>query len=71
LVAWLTRAFPASVERVAPPVLAFANLGPVAAAPLVGAVVAWAGPTVVPTVLLGFAAVVALLAWSIRRATAS
>lgn len=69
VVAWLARAFPARVERVAPVVLACGNLGPVVGAPAVGAVVAWAGPAAVPSVLLALAGAFAALVWGLRRAT--
>jgi predicted MFS family arabinose efflux permease len=71
MIAWLARAFPESVERVAPVVLAAGNLGPVLGAPVVGASVAWAGAAVVPSVLLVLAVVLVALASVLRRATAS
>lgn len=70
MIAWLARAFPESVERVAPVVLAAGNLGPVLGAPVVGAAVAWAGAAVVPSVLLVLAVVLVVLAAVLRRATA-
>lgn len=71
MIAWLARAFPDSVERVAPVVLAAGNLGPVLGAPVVGAAAAWVGAAVVPSVLLVFAAVLVVLALALRRATAT
>ena len=68
-IAWLAQAFPESVERVAPVVLAAGNLGPVLGAPLVGAAAAWAGAGVVPSVLLALAVVLCALAIGLRRAT--
>ena len=70
-IAWLARAFPSNVERVAPVVLGAGNLGPVLGAPLVGAAVARAGADVVPSVLLVFAVVLVVLASALRRATAT
>ncbi|MFN2322774.1 MAG: sugar MFS transporter [Trueperaceae bacterium] len=70
-IAWLTRVFPDSVERVAPFVLAAANFGPVFGAPVVGAAVAWGGADVVPSVLLVFAVLLVVLALALRRATAT
>lgn len=70
-IAWLARAFPDTVERVAPLVLAAGNLGPMLGAPIVGAAAAWAGATAVPSVLLVFAVGVIVLASTVRRATAS
>jgi fucose permease len=70
-IAWLARAFPESVERVAPVVLAAGNLGPVLGAPLVGAAAAWAGAGAVPSVLLVLAVVLVVLASALRRATAT
>lgn len=68
-IAWLARAFPETVERVAPVVLAAGNLGPVLGAPLVGAAVARAGAGVVPSVLLVLAVLLFMLAIALRRAT--
>ncbi len=70
-IAWLTRVFPDSVERVAPLVLAAGNFGPVFGAPVVGAAAAWAGAGVVPSVLLVFAVLLVGLALALRRATAT
>lgn len=49
--AWIERVFPLRSERVVPIALAAANLGPVAATAAIGAWVAAAGPSVVPTAL--------------------
>lgn len=70
--AWLQRVFPRRSEQVAPIVVAASNLGPVTTAGAIGAVVAWRGPEVVPTLLTGLASglVVVILAlwWGTRRA---
>lgn len=49
--AWLQEVFPRRAERVAPIVIAAANLGPVASAPAIGWAVAAAGTRYVPVVL--------------------
>ena len=70
--AWVQRVFPRRSERIVPIVLAVANLGPVATTGVVGALVAWRGPQVIPTALSGVAAMllatVVALWWSTRRA---
>src|SRR5690606_17839542 len=69
--AWLTRIMPRHAEQATPIVLAAANLGPVATAPLIGAAIATWGTSVVPTALaLPVALALASVLW-VRSRTAS
>ncbi len=68
-IAWLVQAFRGDSERVTPYVLGLANLGPVLGAPVVGAAVAVAGPTAVPSVLTALTVVVVGLVLGVRRTT--
>ena len=73
--AWLQEVFPQRAERVAPLVIAGANLGPVASAPAIGWVVAWWGtgrvPVVLGLVVLALTVAVALLWRQARVGTAT
>lgn len=68
--AWIERVFPRRSERIVPLALAVANVGPVAGTAAIGAWVARAGPSVIPTALSGIAGcllVVVALLWMRTR----
>lgn len=67
--AWLQRVFPLRSERIVPVVLAAANLGPVVTTGAIGALVAWGGPSLVPTALSGIVALLLLVVLSLWWAT--
>ncbi len=69
--AWLTSALPKRAEQVTPLVLAAASLGPVATAPVIGAVVADRGLGAVPLMLAALTALALLSAIFLARAQAT
>lgn len=67
--AWLNRVMPRRAEQVTPIVLAAANLGPVATAPLIGSAVAAWGVSVIPSALAAAALLALACALWLRRRT--
>lgn len=67
--AWIQQVFPRRSEQVTSVVFAVANLGPVVTTGVIGALVAWAGPSVIPTALSVLLASLLAVIIALRRGT--